>query len=51
MLLNVLGIFFFKLIFPSQKSLKLPLGHKLPQNHLPLKGLISIKAANTNNRK
>lgn len=36
---------------PSQKSTKLPLGQRLPQNHLPLKGAIIMRVANTSRRK
>ncbi len=50
-LLSTGGIFLFWLIFPTQKSLKLPLGHRFPQNHLPLKGLMISKVTNISSMK
>ncbi len=40
-----------RLIGPSQKSTKLPRGHRLPQNHLPRKGAIIVSVTKTSSRK
>jgi hypothetical protein len=50
-LLEEAGIFFFLEILLTQKSTKLPLGQRFPQNHRPLKGLIKNIAAKTNSIK
>jgi hypothetical protein len=39
------GIFLFFEILLTQKSTRLPLGQRFPQNHLPLKGLLRKIAA------
>jgi hypothetical protein len=51
MLRKIGGIGNLRLNGPSQKSTKLPLGQRLPQNHLPLKGAIIIRVAKTIRRK
>jgi hypothetical protein len=51
MLLRIDGISTLRLIGASQKSTKLPLGQRLPQNHLPLNGAIIIRVAKTSSRK
>ena len=51
MLLRVKGISNLRLNGLSQKSTKLPLGQRLPQNHLPLKGAIIMSVAKTSRRK
>ena len=50
-LLKIDGILTFRLIGPSQKSTKLPRGQRLPQNHLPLKGAVTIGLAKTSSKK
>lgn len=50
-LLKTFGIFLFLDILLTQKSFKLPLGQRLPQNHLPLKILVTISVAKTRSRK
>jgi hypothetical protein len=51
MLRRIGGIGNLRLKGPSQKSTKLPLGQRLPQNHLPLRGAIIISVAKTSKRK
>jgi hypothetical protein len=51
MLRRIEGICNLRLKGPSQKSTKLPLGQRLPQNHLPRKGAIIIRVAKTSKRK
>lgn len=41
------GMGTFRLILPIQKSLKLPLGQRFPQNHLPRKGQMTRIDRNT----
>jgi hypothetical protein len=48
---KVPGIFFFFEILLIQKSTRLPLGHRFPQNHLPLRGLLRKIAAKTSSMK
>ncbi|MDQ1260852.1 MAG: hypothetical protein QG575_33 [Euryarchaeota archaeon] len=51
MLRNRGGIFSFRLMGASQKSTKLPLGQRFPQNQRPRNGAIIIRLANTSKRK
>jgi len=51
MLRRMEGICNLRLNGLSQKSTKLPLGQRLPQNHLPLKGAKIMSVAKTSRRK
>jgi hypothetical protein len=48
---RVSGILLFFEILLTQKSTRLPLGQRFPQNHLPLKGLVKKIAAKTSSMK
>jgi hypothetical protein len=48
---RVSGIFFFLEILSTQKSTKLPLGQRFPQNQRPLKGLLRKIAAKISSMK
>ena len=51
MLLSFGGILIFRLKGESQKSTKLPLGQRFPQNQRPRKGAMIIRLAKTSRRK